>query len=287
MSYVILTDSASDLTPKLGGGICAEIIPLTYRLDGVDYQDKKEEGYDLSPFYQSIRDGVTCTTSAINMETFVNSFEKYLKNGQDVLYIAFSSALSATCQNARIAADELREKYPEQKVMVVDSLCVCLGLGYLISLIGNRLGEFSDIGQIADYIEEIKLKICHWFTVDSLKYLERGGRVSHVSAALGTVLRINPLMRTDDEGKLAYYDKTRGRKNAIAWLADRFSDEYDVDCHGTAWIGHADSLVDAAALRDMLIEKGASNVVISDIGPVIGAHSGPGTLALFFIAKGR
>lgn len=284
--YCLFTDSSCDLSPSLldEWGVHSE--SLTFRFDN---DDNEYHNGDMASelFYQNMRDGLIAKTAAVNVATFERSFEKLLQDGKDILYIGFSSGLSTTYNSARLAAEELKQKYPESKIYTVDSLAASAGCALLIDAVLERKKEGATIEEARDYAESIKLSVCHWFAVDDLVYLKRGGRVSPTTAFVGNMLGIKPILHVDNEGHLTNVSKARGRHAAIVALCDKYGEL--ALSHGTkAFISHADCVADAKLLADMLKEKyGASVELITDVGPVIGAHSGPGTIALFFIGKER
>ena len=227
-------------------------------------------------------------TSAVNVSDFTETIEPHLKEGRDVLVVAFSSGLSATCHSAQIAAQELSEQYPERKVYVVDSLCASLGQGLLVWYAARMKNEGRGIGAVRDWLEENKLHLCHWFTVDDLHFLKRGGRISSATAVLGTMLSIKPVMHVDDEGHLTKVGTARGRNASLKALVDHMA-ETAIDPAGqTVFISHGDCEEDANKVaEDVKRRFGVQTVVLNNVGPVIGAHSGPGTVALFFLGRHR
>lgn len=286
-NYIILTDSACDLSreklKELNIGCC----PLTFT---VQDEAKEYSNYDLEPkeFYDRMREGLVAKTSAINIDKFKEFFEPYLKEKKDILYLGFSSGLSTTFNCAKIAAEELSEKYPDQKILVLDTLCASAGQGLLVYLAYLEKEKDGNIEDVFNYIESIKLNLCHWFTVDDLVYLKRGGRVSSTVALVGTVLGIKPILHVDNEGHLTSFSKVRGRKTAIMALAEKYNELHKENTPKEVFISHADCLADAQSLAKILKENHNIKVnIIADIGPVIGAHSGPGTLAIFFIGNER
>lgn len=285
--FVLFTDSACDIAPAILKDWNVECISLSLLFDG---EDKEISNYDITAtdFYKRMRDGDTAKTSAINVEGFKTAFEPTLKSGKDVLYLGFSSGLSTTVNSARIAADELKEDYPAASVTVVDTLCASAGQGLLVYLAVKQRDEGKTLAEIAEYAEKTKVGMCHWFTVDDLVYLKRGGRISPTVAFVGGILGIKPVLHMDDEGHLISMSKARGRKNALKAIVDRFNELAVDKQNGTVFISHGDCIDDANELAGMLKDAfGVTVSIIADIGPVIGAHSGPGTLALFFIGKER
>lgn len=287
--YVIVTDSCCDLPPELAAQLQIEIAPLSFIIKGNEYKNYLD-GRELSfkDFYTLVREGNPATTSAINTDAFLSVFEGYLSKGIDVLNIAFSSALSSTFSSSVIAKKELEAKYPERKIYCVDSLSASMGQGLLVyqSALQKQLGKSID--EVRDYAEENKHKLCHWFTVDDLNHLHRGGRVSKASAVLGTMLSIKPVLHVDAEGRLINVSKARGRKKALEELVERMQQTAIDPASQTVFISHGDSIEDAETTAEMVKSRmGVKNVVISTVGPVIGAHSGPGTIALFFLGSPR
>lgn len=285
--FVLFTDSACDIAPATLKDWKVESISLSLLFDG---EDKEISNYDITAtdFYKRMRDGDTAKTSAINVEGFKTAFEPTLKSGKDILYLGFSSGLSTTVNSARIAADELKEDYPNASVTVVDTLCASAGQGLLVYLAVKQRDEGKTLAEIAEYAEKTKGGMCHWFTVDDLVYLKRGGRISPTVAFVGGLLGIKPVLHMDDEGHLISMSKARGRKNALKAIVDRFNELAVDKQNGTVFISHGDCIDDANELAGMLKDAfGVTVSIIADIGPVIGAHSGPGTLALFFIGKER
>ena len=283
--YRIFTDSACDMSAEVLRLWGVKFCSLSFMFDG---ESRSYENYELPApvFYQFMRDGKTAKTAAINPDTFTRAFERELKKGRDVLYLGFSSGLSTTCNSARIAAEELMEQYPERKVLVVDTLGASAGQGLLLYLTVQQKRSGATIEQAAQFAEDHKMSVCQWFTTDTLTYLQRGGRVSAVSATFGNMLNIRPILHVDAEGKLSNTGKIRGRKATIKALADKAiksaKDGYPI------FISHADCEADAVALATMIRDaRGLKTEVITDVGPVIGAHAGPGTLALFFVGTER
>lgn len=228
------------------------------------------------------------TTAAVNVADVIEKVEPYLKDGQDVLMLSFSSGLSATCNSAQIAAQELGEKYPERKFFVVDTLCASLGQGLLVWHAAQRRAAGESIEAVRAWTEEHKLNLCHWFTVDDLHFLKRGGRVSAATAMVGTMLSIKPVLHVDDEGHLIKVGTARGRKASLRALVDHMAQTAIDPGEQTIFISHGDCEEDAKAVaEDVKARFGVKTVVINNVGPVIGAHSGPGTVALFFLGTSR
>ena len=285
--YIIITDTACDISPALLEKWGVEYINLTYRFDGEDI-DYTSDKTDIKQFYNKMREGSVAKTAAINPDTFENEFEKCLKKGYDILYLGFSSGLSTTYNSSQIAANELAERYPNQKIITVDTLCASAGQGLFVYLVAEEKKKGATIEQAAEYANKLVPNLCHWFTVDDLVYLKRGGRISPTTAFVGTVLNIKPVLHVDNEGKLINMTKARGRKMSMRTLAEKFGEFANDKKNGTIFISHADCEDDAKMLAQTIKESyGATVDVITNIGPVIGAHTGPGALALFFVGKER
>lgn len=285
--YVIFTDSACDIAPEILAEWGIPAVSLTFRFEG---EDKAYENGEMpaGDFYNKMREGGIAKTSAVNSSTFYEAFEKAVKEGKDVLYLGFSSGLSATYASAKIAADELSTAYPDSKILTVDSLAASAGFGLLLYLTLEEKKKGATIEEAAAFAENTKLKICHWFTVDDLKYLKRGGRVSPAVALVGTVLGIKPVLHVDNDGHLIKKFTVRGRKASIAALADKFAELAENTSGGTVYISHGDCIEEVKLLEDILKDRFGIKVdIVTYVGPVIGAHAGPGVIALFFVGKER
>lgn len=286
-NYKILADSACDIAPDILKKWNVNALTLTFTFNGED----KEYGNGDMPvkeFYDKMRAGGVAKTSAVNMDEFLNAFKSELDAGYDILYIAFSSGLSTTYNSGRMAAEELKSSYPERKILAVDTLSASSGYGLLLKLACDKRDEGCTIDEVACFVENTRLQLCHWFTVDDLVYLKRGGRISPSVAFVGSLLGIKPVLHMDDEGHLISMSKVRGRKSAITALADKVGELAVDSSSGPIYISHGDCREDADLLALMVKEKyGVEVELISDVGPVIGAHSGPGTLAIFFIGRER
>ena len=281
--FVFFTDSCCDISADILAEWDVKCIDLTFKFDGSDHEYHDKE-LPAETFYQMMRDGKTAKTSAINMIHFKEAFEAELKNEKDVLYLAFSSGLSTTYNSARMAAEELSDSYPDRKVIVVDSLCASAGLGLLVYLGVKQKQAGASIEKVADFLKDHTLSICHWFTVDDLEYLKRGGRVNPTVAFVGGLLGIKPILHVDDEGHLISVSKTRGRKSALSILVNKYGELAATPESGPVFI----SQDDAKEVARMIQEKyGNDTDLIVNIGPVIGSHAGPGTIALFFVGKKR
>ena len=287
--YVILTDSSADLSAKMVAELGVEVIPLSFTMEEQTYHnwpDNRE--MDPGDFYRRLREGAMATTAAVNVAEYTQAMEPILKQGKDVLVLAFSSGLSATCNSARIAAGELSEQYPDRKVFVVDTLCASLGQGLLVWYAARQKQAGKTIEEVRDWTEEHKLNLCHWFTVDDLMFLKRGGRISAATAVLGTMLAIKPVMHVDNEGHLIKVGTARGRNASLKALVDHMEQTVLDLKDQVIFISHGDCLSDARKVADDVKARfGVETVIINYVGPVIGAHSGPGTVALFFLGSER
>mgnify|MGYP000956171052 CR=1 FL=1 len=287
--YVIVTDSSCDLPANLAEELGLVVLPLSFRLGGTEYLNYLDgREMPIKEFYARIRTGEPCTTSAVNTEAYRSAMEPLLEEGKDILDIAFSSGLSATYNSAKIACGELSEKHPERRVYAVDTLAASLGQGLLVWLAAQKKRAGESIGEVRGWLEENKLHLCHWFTVDDLGHLRRGGRISGATALLGTMLNIKPVLHVDNEGRLIPMGKVRGRRASLDALADHM-ERTALDPSGqTVFISHGDCRGDADYLAAQIKRRmGVENFVIGNVGPVIGAHSGPGTMALFFLGTER
>ena len=285
--FVLMTDSCCDLSQQMVEDLGLVVLPLSVLQEGKEYRDYPDHR-ELDPkvFYQKLRAGAMGSTSAANVESFREAMEPILQAGKDILSINFSSALSTTCQSAAMAARELGEQYPEGKMIVIDSLCASLGQGMLVYLAAQEKAKGKSIDEVADFVRESIPHLCHWFTVDDLNHLKRGGRVSAAAALFGTMLQMKPVLHVDDEGRLIPVSKVRGRKASIKALLDKM-EELALDTE-TVFISHGDCLEEVEEMAQAIRERfGTKNIVINYVGPVIGNHSGPGTVALFFLGKHR
>ena len=286
MSYKIITDTCCDFPFPMYQELDLAVVPLSVTRNGESIDSYDEQW--LKDLYQGMRHGETATTSAINPEGWKQVIEPALKQGQDALGLSFSSGLSTTYQSAVIAAEALKELYPQRKINVVDTLCASLGQGLLVYYACQKRDEGYSLDDLTAWCEENKFHLCHWVIADDLMYLKRGGRISAATAVAGTLLQIKPIIHMNDEGKLINVAKARGRKNAITAICNKVG-ELGIDgANDTIFICHGDCLEDAQTLESMLKEKyGTKNVFIYYIGAVIGAHTGPGVMSVFFLGKHR
>lgn len=286
--YVIITDNNSDLPEKYFKDHGVGCMYLSYSMDGKNYTH--ENFLPEHEFYEAMRNGSMPTTAQVNPENAKALLEPYLKEGKDILHIAFSSGLSGTYNSSRIAAEELMEEYPDRKIIVVDSLSASLGQGLLVWLAQQKKELGQTLEDVADWVEKNKLKMVHLFTVDDLNHLYRGGRVSRTTAIVGSMLNIKPVLHVDNEGKLTAIGKVRGRKKALQELVKLMDEKigsFGADCD-TIFISHGDCEQDAQYVAAKVKEKyNIKNIIINQVGATIGAHSGPGTMALFFVGDVR
>ena len=283
--YVILSDSGTDLPKDLAKELNVRVLDLMVIMEG-EPEPKPDSAVDHKEFYAFLREKKMASTSAINPETFSCVIEEYVKEGKDVLYLGFSSGLSNTYNAGRLASEELSEKYPDAKIYACDTLCASLGQGMLVYLAAKKKQAGATIDELRDWVEEKKLHQCHWFTVDDLMFLKRGGRVSATTAAIGTLLGIKPVMHVDNAGKLIKMGTARGRKAALDALVDKTKET--ITEKEVAFICHGDCIEDANYVADRYRnELGIKEVIIGYTGVVIGSHSGPGTLAVFYIGTER
>ena len=286
MSYQIITDSCCDFTKEMYEKLGLAVVPLMVNFRGQTFPDRNDES--LKDMYAGLRAGEVATTSAANPGQWQELMEPYLQKGEDLLVLAFSSGLSTTYQSASMAADELRTMYPDRTISVVDSLCASLGEGLLAYYACKKRDEGMPLRELTQWLLDNRLHLCHWFTVDDLMYLKRGGRVSAATAIVGTMLSIKPVLHVDNEGHLINVGKARGRKASIQAMAKKVAELGAGFDNATMFISHGDCPEDAEYLAGLLKEQyGVKEVYINYVGAVIGSHSGPGTLALFFLGEHR
>ncbi len=285
--FAMMTDSCCDLTAAMADDMGLVVLPLSVIQDDKEYHnylDNRE--LDPKVFYARLREGSMGSTSAANVDAFKTAMEAILKEGRDILCLGFSGALSTTYQSAVIAGKELEETYPESKIIVIDTLCASLGQGMLVWLAGQQKKAGKSLEEVADYVRETIPHLCHFFTVNDLNHLKRGGRVSATTALVGSMLQIKPVLHVDDEGRLISIGKARGRKASIAALLDKI-EELCIDT-STFFISHGDCLDEVEEMAAQIKERfGAKEVTVNFVGPVIGNHTGSGVIALFFLGKHR
>ncbi len=284
-SYIIVTDSSCDMPAEVLREWGVPSVRLTFRFDG-DEADVADGDVPLTDFYARMRAGGVAKTSAASIDAYTEAFRPLLEGGQDLLYIAFSSGLSSTRRNGEIASEDLVSVCPGRRVIVIDTLAASAGMGMLLYLAVRKRAEGASLDETAAYIEDTKLHLCHWFTVDDLVYLKRGGRISAATAIVGGMLQIKPVMHMDNEGHLVSVGKVRGRKASLQALADKYV-QTCTDKSAPVFISHADCSADADYLSSLIVAAGGPAPTAVYVGPVIGAHCGPGTVALFFIGTER
>lgn len=286
--YVIATDSCCDFDENLIRELELTVIPLSVQLGKEHFRNCAGEMPSSSEFYARLRRGEPAQTSAPNVEAFKDAFRPFLEKGQDVLYLGFSSALSATCQNAAMAAQELVEEFPQGKVVTIDTLCASMGQGMLVDLTVQEKRRGKTLEEAAAFVQETIPHLCHWFTVGDLSQLRRGGRLSAGKAIVGNLLHIKPVLHVDDQGRLVPMEQVKGRKKSIEALLRHMEETVEDPASQRVYISHGDCQQEAEALAVAVQTRlGVASVTVGDVGPVIGAHSGAGTLALFFLGKAR
>ena len=282
--FKIVTDSGCDFTAAETEQMDVIRVPLSVLFKG-KLQDDFATDAERKILYNGVREGEMPTTSAVNPDGWANAMRPVLEAGKDVLCLCFSSGLSTTYQSAVIAAEELKEEYPDRTINVVDSLCAALGQGLLVWHACAHRDAGESLAEVTAWVEANKLHICHWVTVEDLNHLKRGGRVSAATAMVGTMLNIKPIIHVNDEGKLVSVAKTRGRKAAIDYITKKVAEATDKEM---VFVGHGDCREDAEVCAAILKEKyGVKNVHIGYVGAVIGAHTGPGVLVTFFLGEKR
>lgn len=286
--FIITTDNTADLPHSYYKENGLDYMYLTYALDGQIYG--KENELSSQEFYARMRGGSMPTTSQINSEDAKAVWLPHLQAGKSILHLAFSSGLSGSCNSARLAAEDLKEEHPEYEIVVIDTLCASLGEGLLVHKAVKMKKEGKSMEEIAQWLEEHKLNLCHVFTVDDLFHLYRGGRVSRATAILGSMINIKPLLHVDNEGHLIAVGKVRGRKRSLASLVDMMDERLGSykGKNPEIFISHGDCQEDAEYVAALVRERyGIEDILINPVGATIGAHSGPGTVALFFLGDKR
>ena len=288
MSFIISTDAAADLALPYIKQHDIKVISMRFTLDGTEYIfGNGEPGMKMPEFFDKLRSGATAKSQLINTDSHTRHFEPFLKDGKDVLHIPLSSGLSGTAENAICAMNELRLKYPDRKIIVFDFKGASMGQGLCIDYLTKMRDNGKTIDEAEDWLEKNALKICHYFTVDDLGHLRRGGRISGAASFVGSLLKIKPLLHVDNEGKLIPLKKAIGRKKALSWLVESMKDLTVADI-GRVFICHGDCEEDAKIVAEKVrTEFGINDIVINIMGPIIGLHAGPGTVALFFMGKHR
>ena len=284
--YAILTDNGCDMPKEYLEEHGVSCVMLGFTMDGVQYYGDGGESITTDEFYTRLRAGAMPTTYQATAEMVKDSLRPLLERGQDVLCVSFSSGLSGTYGSYMMAAKEMMEEYKGRKVVVVDSLCASMGQGLLLDYIVRKADEGETLEDTAAYAEEIKGRVAHCFTADDLFHLKRGGRVSGVTAAIGTLLKIKPVMRVSEEGKLEVVNKAMGRKKALHTIVDNLLLHATLGKNDPIFISHADCLEEAERVRAMFLERYPNaRIMIGEIGAVIGTHAGAGTVAVFCLGK--
>lgn len=289
METTLVIDSCSDLPEsyiKDNNFIC--YLPLVYEIGGEEHYDNFGEGISYSEFYNKLRSGETSKTSQINVQRFYEMFRKHIENNKAVIYIGFSSVLSGCVNSASVARKQILEQYENADITVVDSKSASLGYGLLVYYACEMIKKGSSVKEVVKWLEDNKLKMNHWFTVEDLNHLKRGGRVSPAAAAVGTLLNIKPILKVDNEGRLIPDHKVKGRKKSLKVIAEILDKKIIKPENQVIAISHGDCLDDAEYVKGLILEKHkVKDVIVNYVGPVIGSHSGPGTIALFFLADER
>ena len=286
--FDILTDSGCDMPQNYLLKNEVGCVKLGFTMNNINYEGDCGEHISEKDFYQKLRGGAMPTTYQVTGETARTYMEESLKNGRDLLVIAFSSGLSGTAGSFLVAQRELSKKYPKRKICVIDSLCASMGEGLLLDYAIQKADEGASLEETARYVEELKLHICHHFTVDNLYHLKRGGRVSATTALVGSILKIKPIMHVNDEGKLVAIGKAMGRKKALKTLVENVFDSADMGASDPIFISHGDCIDDVEYVKELLKERfSKTKITVNFVGAVIGTHSGAGTLAIFHKGKRR
>lgn len=287
MSYVLVSDATLDLPLDLINRFDIQVVPMAFTLDGEEilhYPD--ERNMTNEAFYQALKDGKTSSTSQINPATYVEFMTPILESGKDILYICFTSGLSGTYQSALIARDMLLEDFPERNIEVIDSLCASAGQGYFLYLIGLEKEKGMSMEELKDWALAHRNRVAHWFTVDDLFHLQRGGRLSFAEAMLGSALKIKPIISVDEKGALYTENKVRGNKKAVEYMIGKINESMD-ESQTTLFVAHGDAEERAEEFKQKILEKTpAENIITTKIGPIIGSHTGPGMLAVLFLERG-
>lgn len=287
--YQIITDATADLNSEMLTGLpFVEIIPMDVEIDGHIYTYGPQGNISAYDFYKMQKEGKFATTSQINPAVYFKYFDFYLNKGKDILYLCFSSGMSGTMQSARLCIEELKEKYPERNIVCIDTLCASIGEGFIVREASCKKKEGLSLQELTKWVMDYRLKVCHWFTVDVFEHLRHGGRVSAATAFVGTTLHVKPLLHVDDHGQLSVVGKPRGHKRAINALFLQLVNGWDAELGNCIVIGHASYLEGAIQLKEKIAERFPNaEIIISEIGPIIGAHTGPGMLALIYWGNNR
>ncbi|MCL2798078.1 MAG: DegV family protein [Firmicutes bacterium] len=288
MSFIVSTDAAADLELDYIASRDIKVISMRFTLDGTEYSfGNGEPGLSMPELFKRLRKGASAKSQLITAETHIDHFEPFLKEGRDVLHIPLSSGLSGTCENAKSAAEQLKEKYPHNTVFVYDFRGASMGQGLCVDYLARMRDEGKSAFEAAAWVEANAKKFCHFFTVDDLGHLRRGGRISGFSSFVGSILKIKPLLHINNEGKLIPLKKLLGRNKALHSLTEKYK-ELSLEGDQRVFICHADCEEDAKSVAEKLSsEADVSDITVGGMGPIIGLHAGPGTVALFFMGKSR
>lgn len=289
MAYRIFTDATADLNDELLMGLPnVEIIPMEIMIEGKPYKYGLNEGLTPKQFYSELRSGKFASTSQINPSIYHDYFTKALEEGYDVLYLSFSSGMSSTFTSAELSAIDLREEYPERAIICIDTLCAAMGEGLLVCEAAQRQIAGMELEELAEWVEKSRLKVCHWFTVDTFEHLKHGGRISAATAAIGSTLNIKPLLHVTETGELQAKEKPRGQKQALKAQLKKLDEGWCPEISKRIIVAHGDVLERAIEIRDIIQKKHPdADVQIADMGAVIGAHTGPGVLAIIYWGNNR
>lgn len=288
MKTVIITDSCSDLPLWYVEQRNLPVLYFTYQFKGQDQPDDLGRTISYRDFYNEVRNGEMPTTSQVNSQTYIDFFRRYIEEGKSIIYMCFSSALTGSYNSALLARNMILEEYPDADITIIDTLSASLGQGLLVHHALDLRDKGMEKEKIVEWIENNKLRLAHWFTVDDLEHLRRGGRVSGAAAFIGTILSIKPVLHVDNEGRLIPVQKAKGRKKSLKTLLEKMEETVINPKEQVIFISHGDAEEDANYVADLVRNQfGVKDIMISNIGPVIGSHSGPGTIALFFLANNR
>lgn len=286
-NYEIFCDSTTDLPAKMADDMGVHVIPYIFTLDGKEYHNYLDyRELPVKDFYNALRDGKMGSTTQVTTHRYLEAWKPFLEDGKDILYMALSSILSKSYEQSVLAAREAMETYPGRKVVAIDTKSASAGQGLLAEHAAKAKAAGKSLDEAAAYIEELIPKLHHWVMADDLHHLKRGGRVSGARAVIGTMLNVKPILTMTDIGRLAPVGKARGRNKAYSTLVNKM-EELNFEKDETVYIAHGDVLDQANTIKDMMTEQyGIKNIVVNEIGPVIGAHSGPGTISIMFLGKG-
>ena len=288
MKPIIITDSCSDLPLEYIENNNIFTLGFSVFFKGKEFQDDLGKTLKYKDFYEGVRSGEMPSTSQINVQTYYETFKNYVLKDNSIIYLGFSSALSGSLNSAGLARTSLLEEFPDADITIIDTKAASLGLGLIVYYSNEMLKKGASKQEIVEWVENNKLKVNHWFTVDDLNHLKRGGRVSSTAAAIGTLLSIKPILHVDDEGRLIPVAKAKGRKKSLKALVDIFKERVINPEDQMIFISHGDSVEDALLVKEMILkETSVKNFIVNPIGPVIGSHAGPGTIALFFLGESR